>query len=49
MDPRLLASLTGVPQALTLLIAVLALRRALDPALAPTSSPAVVRESYVLG
>jgi alpha-1,2-mannosyltransferase len=49
LDPRLLASLTGVPQALTLLIAVLALRRALDPALYPTSAPAVVRESYVVG
>jgi alpha-1,2-mannosyltransferase len=48
LDPRLLASLTGVPQALTLLIAVLALRRAMDPALDPTSATAVVRESHVL-
>jgi hypothetical protein len=47
LDPRLLASLTGVPQALTLLIAVLALRRALHPALAPTSASAVVPEAHV--
>ncbi|MEO8182239.1 MAG: hypothetical protein ABI895_25670 [Deltaproteobacteria bacterium] len=32
MDPRLLALLTGLPQALTLLMAVLALRRGLESA-----------------
>jgi hypothetical protein len=32
MDPRLLAILTGFPQALTLLVAVLALRRAVESA-----------------
>jgi len=47
MDPRLLALVTGLPQALTVLMAVLALRRGLESAgrtaprpLSPASEPA---------
>jgi alpha-1,2-mannosyltransferase len=48
LDPRLLAILTGVPQLLTVLMAVLALQRGSEPARMPSLAAEVTREPYSL-